>query len=176
MQRIKVKDLLTGAEAGKEVLLKGWVRTKRGNKFVSFIAVNDGSTINNLQVVADAEKFSEEALKDVTTGAAIAITGELVASQGKGQAYEVQATRIEVLGKADPETYPLQKKAHSLEFLREIAHLRFRTNTFGAVFRVRNALAFALRCHQLAGNGNGRSGGYVLQRLFAKLLCLSYYL
>ncbi|WP_161889466.1 asparagine--tRNA ligase [Pontibacter russatus] len=144
MQRIKVKDLLTGAEAGKEVLLKGWVRTKRGNKFVSFIAVNDGSTINNLQVVAEAEKFSEEALKDVTTGAAIAVTGELVASQGKGQAYEVQATRIEVLGKADPETYPLQKKAHSLEFLREIAHLRFRTNTFGAVFRVRNALAFAV--------------------------------
>ncbi|MFD2999690.1 asparagine--tRNA ligase [Pontibacter toksunensis] len=144
MQRTKVKDLLTGAEAGKEVLLKGWVRTKRGNKFVSFIAVNDGSTINNLQVVADAEKFSEETLKDVTTGAAIAVTGELVASQGKGQAYEIQASSIEVLGKADPETYPLQKKAHSLEFLREIAHLRFRTNTFGAVFRVRNSLAFAV--------------------------------
>ncbi|GAA4422941.1 asparagine--tRNA ligase [Pontibacter saemangeumensis] len=144
MQRTKVKDLLTGAEAGKQVLLKGWVRTKRGNKFVSFIAVNDGSTIHNLQVVADAEKFSEEALKDVTTGAAIAVTGELVASQGKGQAFEVQASSIEVLGKADPETYPLQKKAHSLEFLREIAHLRFRTNTFGAVFRVRNALAFAV--------------------------------
>ncbi|MCX2742100.1 asparagine--tRNA ligase [Pontibacter anaerobius] len=144
MQRTKVKDLLKGAEVGKEVLLKGWVRTKRGNKYVSFIAVNDGSTINNLQVVADAEKFSEEALKDVTTGAAIAVTGELVASQGKGQAFEIQATSIEVLGKADPETYPLQKKAHSLEFLREIAHLRFRTNTFGAVFRVRNSLAFAV--------------------------------
>ncbi|MHA6249447.1 asparagine--tRNA ligase [Pontibacter sp. CAU 1760] len=144
MQRTKVKDLLTGAEVGKEVLLKGWVRTKRGNKFVSFIAVNDGSTIHNLQVVAEAEKFNEEALKDVTTGAAIAVTGELVASQGKGQAFEIQATGIEVLGKADPETYPLQKKAHSLEFLREIAHLRFRTNTFGAVFRVRNTLAFAV--------------------------------
>ncbi|MBD1398887.1 asparagine--tRNA ligase [Pontibacter sp. JH31] len=144
MQRTKVKELLTGAEVGKEVLLKGWVRTKRGNKFVNFIAVNDGSTIQNLQVVADAEKFGEEALKDVTTGAAVAIMGELVASQGKGQAFEVVANTIEVLGKADPETYPLQKKAHSLEFLREIAHLRFRTNTFGAVFRVRNTLAFAV--------------------------------
>ena len=144
MQRTKVKDLLTGAEQGKDVLLKGWVRTKRGNKYVNFIAVNDGSTIHNLQVVADAEKFSEDALKDVTTGASVAITGELVASQGKGQAYEVLAKTIEVLGKADPETYPLQKKAHSLEFLREIAHLRFRTNTFGAVFRVRNTLAFAV--------------------------------
>ncbi|QCR24139.1 asparagine--tRNA ligase [Pontibacter sp. SGAir0037] len=144
MQRTKVKDLLTGAEAGKEILLKGWVRTKRGNKYVTFIAVNDGSTIHSLQVVADAEKFSEEALKDVTTGASVAVTGELVASQGKGQAYEVLANTIEVLGKADPETYPLQKKAHSLEFLREIAHLRFRTNTFGAVFRLRNSLAFAV--------------------------------
>ena len=144
MQRTKVKDLLQGADVDKEVLLKGWVRTKRGNKFVNFIAVNDGSTINNLQVVADAEKFSEEKLKDVTTGAAIAVTGTLVASQGKGQAFEIQASSIEVLGKADPETYPLQKKAHSLEFLREIAHLRFRTNTFGAVFRVRNSLAFAV--------------------------------
>ncbi|MBF9255538.1 asparagine--tRNA ligase [Pontibacter sp. 172403-2] len=144
MQRIKIKELLEGAEAGHDVLLKGWVRTKRGNKYVNFIAVNDGSTIHNLQVVAEADKFSEEALKDVTTGAAVAVTGQLVASQGKGQAYEVQATHIEVLGKADPEVYPLQKKAHSLEFLREIAHLRFRTNTFGAVFRVRNALAFAV--------------------------------
>ena len=144
MQRTKVKDLLTGAEVGKEVLLKGWVRTKRGNKFVNFIAVNDGSTIQNLQVVAEAEKFSEETLKDVTTGAAVSITGQLVESQGKGQAYEVIANSIEVVGKADPETYPLQKKAHSLEFLREIAHLRFRTNTFGAVFRGRNTLAFAV--------------------------------
>ncbi|GGG09090.1 asparagine--tRNA ligase [Pontibacter amylolyticus] len=144
MQRTKVKELLTGAEEGKEVLLKGWVRTKRGNKFVNFIAVNDGSTIQNLQVVADAEKFGDEALKDVTTGAAVSITGQLVASQGKGQAFEIVANTIEVVGKADPETYPLQKKAHSLEFLREIAHLRFRTNTFGAVFRVRNTLAFAV--------------------------------
>ncbi len=144
MQRTKVKDLLTGAEVGKEVLLKGWVRTKRGNKFVNFISVNDGSTIESIQVVADAASFSEESLKDVTTGASVAITGELVASQGKGQAYEVQAKKLEVLGKADPETYPLQKKAHSLDFLREIAHLRFRTNTFGAVFRLRNSLAFAV--------------------------------
>ncbi|RAU84130.1 asparagine--tRNA ligase [Pontibacter arcticus] len=144
MQRTKIKDLLTGAEAGNQVLLKGWVRTKRGNKFVNFIAVNDGSTIHNLQVVAEADKFSEETLKDVTTGAAVVVTGELVASQGKGQAFEIQAANIEVVGKADPETYPLQKKAHSLEYLREIAHLRFRTNTFGAVFRVRNTLAFAV--------------------------------
>ncbi|WP_018476533.1 asparagine--tRNA ligase [Pontibacter roseus] len=144
MQRTKVKELLTGALEGKEVLLKGWVRTKRGNKFVNFIAVNDGSTLQSLQVVADAEKFGDEALKDVTTGAAVSITGQLVASQGKGQAFEVVANTIEVVGKADPETYPLQKKAHSLEFLREIAHLRFRTNTFGAVFRVRNTLAFAV--------------------------------
>src|SRR5690606_14613353 len=118
--------------------------TRRGNKFVNFIAVNDGSTIHSLQVVADLEKFGEEALKDVTTGASVAITGALVQSEGKGQAYEVQAKTIEVLGKADPETYPLQKKAHSLEYLREIAHLRMRTNTFGAVFRVRNTLSFAV--------------------------------
>jgi asparaginyl-tRNA synthetase len=144
MKRTKVADLFTAADLNKEVLVKGWVRTKRGNKFVSFIALNDGSCLQNIQVVADAEKFSEESLKDVTTGACIAVTGLLVASQGKGQTVEIQARTLEVIGVADPETYPLQKKGHSLEFLREIAHLRPRTNTFGAVLRIRHAMAFAV--------------------------------
>ena len=145
MSRTNVKKLLTSTDlVGQEVLVKGWVRTKRGNKFVSFIAVNDGSTINNIQVVADAEKFPEESLKEVTTGACIAVTGKLVESQGKGQTVEIQAEKVEVLGTADVETYPLQKKGHSLEFLREIAHLRPRTNTFGAVLRMRHAMTFAV--------------------------------
>src|SRR5688572_4240538 len=145
MTRTNVKKLLAATElVGQDVLVKGWVRTKRGNKFVSFIAVNDGSTINNIQVVADAEKFPEESLKEVTTGACIAVTGKLVESQGKGQTVEIQAEKVEVLGGADVETYPLQKKGHSLEFLREIAHLRPRTNTFGAVLRMRHAMTFAV--------------------------------
>ncbi|RYZ48100.1 MAG: asparagine--tRNA ligase, partial [Sphingobacteriales bacterium] len=144
MKRTRVTDLLSSDELNRQVLVKGWVRTKRGNKFVSFIAVNDGSTINNIQVVADAEKFPEESLKDVSTGACVAITGTLVESQGKGQRVEIHAENIEVLGTADPEEYPLQKKGHSLEFLREIAHLRPRTNTFGAVLRIRHAMAFAI--------------------------------
>ena len=144
MKRSKVAALLASTDLDREVLVKGWVRTKRGNKFVSFIALNDGSTINNIQLVADAEKFSEESLREVTTGACIAATGTLVASQGKGQSVEIQVSNIEVLGAADPEKYPLQKKGHSLEFLREIAHLRPRTNTFGAVLRMRHAMAFAV--------------------------------
>jgi asparaginyl-tRNA synthetase len=145
MTRTNVKKLLGSTDlVGQDVLVKGWVRTKRGNKFVSFIAVNDGSTINNIQVVADAEKFPEESLKEVTTGACIAVTGKLVESQGKGQTVEIQAEKVEVLGTADVETYPLQKKGHSLEFLREIAHLRPRTNTFGAVLRMRHAMTFAV--------------------------------
>ncbi|GEO05587.1 asparagine--tRNA ligase [Adhaeribacter aerolatus] len=144
MKRSKVAALLAATELNQEVLVKGWVRTKRGNKFVSFIALNDGSTINNIQLVADAEKFSEESLREVTTGACIAATGILVASQGKGQTVEIQVNTVEVLGAADPEKYPLQKKGHSLEFLREIAHLRPRTNTFGAVLRMRHAMAFAV--------------------------------
>ncbi|MFC5271117.1 asparagine--tRNA ligase [Adhaeribacter terreus] len=145
MSRTNVKKLLSATDlVGQEVLVKGWVRTKRGNKFVSFIAVNDGSTINNIQVVADAEKFPEESLKEVTTGACVAVTGKLVESQGKGQTVEIQASNVEVLGTADVETYPLQKKGHSLEFLREIAHLRPRTNTFGAVLRMRHAMTFAV--------------------------------
>ncbi|QHL88437.1 asparagine--tRNA ligase [Nibribacter ruber] len=144
MKRTKVKALLQSAERGHEVLLKGWVRTKRGNKYVTFIAVNDGSTIHNIQVVADMNLFTDESLRDVTTGASVSVLGTLVESQGKGQSVEIQARTIEVIGLADPETYPLQKKGHSLEFLREIAHLRPRTNTFGAVLRIRHAMAFAI--------------------------------
>jgi len=144
MTRSTVKELLTGEKLNKEVLLKGWVRTRRGNKQVAFIAVNDGTTIHSMQVVADSEKFPEETLKNVTTGSSLAVSGMLVESLGKGQNYEIHAERIEVLGTCDPEVYPLQKKGHSFEFLREIAHLRFRTNTFGAVFRIRHALSFAI--------------------------------
>ena len=144
MERKKVKELLANPVVGKEVLVKGWVRTRRGNKNISFIALNDGSTINNIQVVADMARFDERQLRDITTGACVAVTGELVESQGQGQNVEINASAIEVYGKCDPETYPLQKKGHSMEFLREHAHLRFRTNTFGAIFRIRHAMAFAI--------------------------------
>ena len=144
LKRSTVKVLLASQELDREVLVKGWVRSRRGNKYVQFIIVNDGSTIHTIQAVAAAETFPEESLKDVGNGACVAIRGTLVASQGKGQAVEVQATEITVLGKADAEAYPLQKKATSLEHLRDIAHLRPRTNTFGAVLRVRHALAFAI--------------------------------
>jgi asparaginyl-tRNA synthetase len=152
LKRSTVQQLLASQELDREVLVKGWVRTRRGNKYVQFIALNDGSVIHNIQVVADAEKFPEENLKDVATGACLAVRGKLVASQGKGQTVEIQALEITVLGKADPETYPLQKKGHSLEFLREIAHLRPRTNTFGAVLRIRHALAFGIHKYY---NDNG---------------------
>ena len=144
MIRSTVKELFSAEKLNEEVLLKGWVRTRRGNKQVAFIAINDGTTIHNMQVVADAEKFSEEQLKQVTTGSSVAVTGKLVESLGKGQNVEIHAEKIEVLGASDPEIYPLQKKGHSFEFLREIAHLRFRTNTFGAVFRIRHALSYAI--------------------------------
>ena len=141
--RKKVKDLLR-TEPGEDVLAKGWVRTKRGNKNVSFIALNDGSTINNIQIVVDTASFDEDLLKRITTGTCIGVTGKLVASQGSGQAVEIQAKEITLYGEADPNTYPLQKKGHSMEFLRSIAHLRPRTNTFGAVLRIRHAMAFAI--------------------------------
>lgn len=144
MKRIKVKQLLSSPALGTDVLVKGWVRTKRGNKNIAFIALNDGSTINNIQVVADTASFDENLLKDITTGACIAVTGKLVESQGQGQTVEINAASIELYGKSDAETYPLQKKGHSMEFLRENAHLRFRTNTFGAVFRIRHSMAFAI--------------------------------
>ena len=142
MKRTKIVDAFGQTET--EILVKGWVRTRRGNKNVNFIALNDGSTINNIQVVVDLEKFSEELLKPITTGACIAVEGRLVASQGKGQSVEILAERIEVYGAADPDTYPLQKKGHTLEFLREIAHLRPRTNTFGAIYRARHNMAMAV--------------------------------
>lgn len=139
----RIKDFLSqGPE--NDVVVKGWVRTKRGNKNVAFIALNDGSTINNIQIVCDVASFSEDLLKQVTTGACICVKGDLVASMGSGQAVEVQAKEIEIYGTADVDTYPLQKKGHSMEFLREIAHLRPRTNTFGAVLRIRHAMAFAI--------------------------------
>jgi asparaginyl-tRNA synthetase len=144
MKRIKVKQLLMSPEIGSDVVVKGWVRTKRGNKVIVFIALNDGSSIENIQVVANAASFDENLLKDITTGACIAVEGKLVESQGKGQKVEIQASSIEVYGKSDAEIYPLQKKGHSMEFLRENAHLRFRTNTFGAVFRIRHAMAYAI--------------------------------
>src|SRR6201996_8405024 len=140
-QRTKIKALLENKQTGQEVTVKGWVRTFRNNQF---IALNDGSTNSNIQVVVDFENTDAALLKRITTGAAISATGTLIESLGKGQSVEVKATTIEILGDSDPEKYPLQPKKHSLEFLREIAHLRFRTNTFGAVFRVRNALAFAI--------------------------------
>lgn len=145
IRRTKVADILaTPADyIGKEVDVKGWVRTRRGNKHVQFVALNDGSTIKNLQVVFDLTKFSEEELSPITTGASIHVQGEAVASQGAGQAIEVQAGELEIYGTA-PADYPMQKKGHTLEFLREKAHLRPRTNTFGAVFRIRHALAYAV--------------------------------
>lgn len=141
--RTKVKELLK-SQPGQEVLAKGWVRTKRGNKSISFIALNDGSTINNIQIVAELASFDEGLMKKITTGACIGVRGELVESLGSGQAVEIQAKEILLYGEADPETYPLQKKGHSMEFLRSIAHLRPRTNTFGAVLRIRHAMAFAI--------------------------------
>ena len=143
IKRSKVKDLLK-ANPGQEVLAKGWVRTKRGNKQIKFIALNDGSTVNNIQVVADMANFDEALIARITTGASISVTGNLIESVGSGQAVEIQAREIEVLGECDPVRYPLQKKNTSLEYLRTVAHLRPRTNTFGAVLRIRHAMAFAI--------------------------------
>ena len=143
MKRTKISDIFASPALDTTVDVMGWVRTRRGNKYVQFVALNDGSTIRNLQIVFDMNRFSDEQLKAVTTGSSIHVKGTLVASQGKGQSVEVQAEELTVFGTAD-ETYPLQKKGHTLEFLREKAHLRPRTNTFGAVLRVRSALAFAI--------------------------------
>ncbi len=144
MKRTKIKDLLKSKEFGKEFIVEGWVRTRRGNKNVSFIAINDGSIIHSMQVVVDIAVFGEDALKNITTGSCIKVNGILVESQGQGQPVEMQAKEIHVFGTCDPETYPLQKKGHTLEFLRSIAHLRPRTNTFGAVLRIRHNMAFAI--------------------------------
>jgi asparaginyl-tRNA synthetase len=141
MGKIKIKDILAGKHKAQEITAKGWVRTFRSNRF---IAVNDGSCLSNLQVVVDFDQIDESVLKQVTTGASIAVNGKVVESQGQGQAYEIQATSIEIIGTSDPDEYPLQPKKHSLEFLREIAHLRIRTNTFGAIYRVRHNLIFGV--------------------------------
>ena len=143
IRRIKVKELL-GMEPGTEVLAKGWVRTKRGNKQVKFIALNDGSTVNSIQIVADTTVISEDILKRISTGASLAVRGSLVESVGSGQHVEIQAKEIEIYGECDPMRYPLQKKDTSLEYLRTVAHMRMRTNTFGAVLRIRHAMAFAI--------------------------------
>jgi asparaginyl-tRNA synthetase len=140
----RINDHLSSTAYGTEITAKGWVRTKRGNKNVAFIALNDGSTINNLQVVVNVADFPEEVLRDITTGSCIMATGKLVQSQGQGQTVEMQASSLHIYGTADAETYPLQKKGHTMEFLREIAHLRPRTNTFGAVLRIRHHMAFAV--------------------------------
>lgn len=144
MKRIKISDVMKGGRPGDEITVMGWVRTKRGNKNVAFVALNDGSIIHNLQIVFDLTRFNEDTMRPITTGAGIRVDGKLVESPGKGQSVELQATGVEVFGIADPDSFPLQKKGHSLEFLRSIAHLRPRTNTFGAVLRIRHHLAFAI--------------------------------
>ncbi len=152
ISRTRIVDILKQTPSGDAVNVKGWVRSKRGNKNINFIALNDGSTILNIQIVVDVEKMGEILLKTITTGACISVNGELVASQGQGQSVEIHASEILVYGEADPNSYPLQKKGHSLEFLREIAHLRPRTNTFSAVLRIRHAMAYAIHKYY---NDNG---------------------
>lgn len=144
LKRTKIINILQSGEIGKIVNVRGWVRTRRGSKNVSFITLNDGSTINNLQVVVDHSVIKEEDIRYAHSGASLSITGEIIRSQGSGQHLELNAQQIEIFGKADPDEYPLQPKKHSLEFLREKAHLRFRTNTFSAISRVRHALIFAV--------------------------------
>jgi len=147
MYRTEIKQALLSTNYGEQINVKGWVRTRRGNKNVQFIALNDGSCQKNIQIVVDLQQFSDDQLKPITTGACISVVGTLVQSQGAGQNVEIQASEIEVYGTADPEKYPLQKKGHTLEYLREIAHLRPRTNTFGAVFRLRHNMAYAIHTY-----------------------------
>jgi len=143
-ERHKIRDILGSTAYGSEMLIKGWVRTKRGNKNVAFLALNDGSIIHNLQIVVDVANFDENLLRQITTGSCIAVVGKLVESKGQEQSVEIHASEITLYGTADSDTYPLQKKGHTLEFLREIAHLRPRTNTFGAILRIRHAMAYAI--------------------------------
>ena len=143
-KRHKIKDILVSTAYGSEALVKGWVRTKRGNKNIAFLALNDGTIIHNLQIVVDVANFDENLLKQITTGSCIAVVGKLAESKGQEQAVEIHANEITLYGTADPDTYPLQKKGHTLEFLREIAHLRPRTNTFGAILRIRHAMSYAI--------------------------------
>ena len=146
MKRTKIKELLQRTDFGTEVCVKGWVRTRRGSKSVSFIALNDGSTIKNVQIVADVEKFDGELLKLITTGACLCVEGTLVESQGAGQAAEIQATKIEVYGTCGSD-YPMQKKGQTFEYMRQHAHLRLRTNTFGAIFRIRHQMSMAIHTY-----------------------------
>lgn len=146
MERTKIKELLQRTDYGTNVCVKGWVRTRRGSKSVSFIALNDGSTIKNVQIVADVEKFDPELLKLVTTGACLCVEGQLVASQGAGQAAEIQADSIVVYGTCGSD-YPMQKKGQTFEYMRQHAHLRLRTNTFGAVFRIRHQMSMAIHTY-----------------------------
>jgi asparaginyl-tRNA synthetase len=144
VKRIEINELLKSTEAGHEINVKGWVRTKRGSKNVAFIALNDGSTINNIQVVVEMSEENDKLLERIHTGAALSVDGLLIESAGSGQRVEVQATKLEILGEANPNEYPLQPKKHSLEFLREKAHLRYRTSTFSAIGRIRHAMIFAI--------------------------------
>ena len=144
MKRAEIKQLLAKGKANTQVLVKAWVKTKRGSKNVSFIALNDGSTLNNIQVVVDNANFEEKLLEKINSGACLAVSGKLVESQGSGQQFEIHAEEVELLGAAHPDDYPIQPKKHSLEFLRENAHLRFRTNTFGAISRIRHAMIYAI--------------------------------
>ena len=139
-----IKEILAIKETDNIISVKGWVKTKRGSKNVSFIALNDGSSINSIQIVAESDSFDEDLIKKITTGSCISVDGQLVKSKGQGQDNEILATSVEILGEADAKEYPLQPKKHSLEFLREKAHLRFRTNTFSAIFRLRHSLTYAV--------------------------------
>ena len=146
MKRVKIVDLLQRRDFGTEVTVMGWVRTKRGSKSVNFIALNDGSTINNVQIVADVEKFDPEMMKQITTGACLSVTGKMVESIGSGQAVEVQASEIKLFGGC-PADYPMQKKGQTFEYMRQHAHMRLRTNTFGAVMRIRHNMAMAIHTY-----------------------------
>ena len=144
MQRSKIKDIFAQDQAGSDVLVQGWVKTRRSSKSVTFVQITDGSTLQDLQIVIDEDNTDHDSASGLTTGCSVSVEGVLVESPGQGQKYEVQAKTLTILGDSDPETYPLQKKRHSPEFLREIAHLRPRTNTFGAMARVRNSVAYAI--------------------------------
>ena len=144
MRRTEIKTILQKEEIGAEVVVKGWVRNYRGNNFVMFVALNDGSSLQNLQIVIDIEKFDAQLLKKITVGSSLSIQGTIAKSEGKGQSIEVLASSVEVLGTANADEYPLQPKKHSLEFLREIGHLRFRSNTFGAITRIRHQMIYAI--------------------------------
>lgn len=146
IKRTRIADLLRRTDFGAQVNVRGWVRTRRGSKAVNFIALNDGSTIRNVQVVADVDKFDEETLRQITTGACLSVNGTLVESQGAGQSSEIQATEIQVLGTCGPD-YPMQKKGQSFEYMRQHGHMRLRTNTFGAVFRIRHHMAMAIHTY-----------------------------